>query len=390
MAQIQFEKEYQTENIRGLSIKNPNGRIEIRGWKKPSIKIEASISVAGTTVSRDVYPKIIEDGDTLIVKCSHGRPAFAEDLDLHGIMENVYEIGDEVRHSVEGVLSEFIHIAPEPPEPPEPPEDPGKGDRESRFQHFEVNLGALDELPEKIKEIKKVITEKIRNTDNYKTENAGIHDLKTDLRIFAPSDLTVVAKGMNGVIICEEYLGDITLKATNGQIRLRDVRGEVYVRSMNGLISIESCDTTSLNAKTMNGPIKASFRNVSGEVSLKTLNGPIRAVFPGDSDISMEIRAVSSPVKVASGFQTDLKSQRRFSGKLGKGTHSVFIKSVSGPVTVVTSGDVPPVSGTETVVQKKSQPLEVSQDEGTLSLIDRMVKNGKITEEEAEKLRSVV
>ncbi len=356
MAQLQFEKEYSGDQIRHLVVKNPNGRILFTGWDRPEIRIRARIEVAGSQVPDEVSPRVEEEDHTMTIKCGRGFHPIPEGIDVQGFVENVVNIGEEVRESVEDIVSGLV-----------------KEDTEDD----------LNELSDKLKILKEKVVEKTHAVSGRFEAYSTGSNVRTDLEIQVPSGISLQAKSMNGVIGCESFQGPVEFKATNGQIRLKSVTGKMELRSVNGLIVMESCHPHQLLAKTLNGPIKGAFTGVSGEIYLKTLNGPIRATFPTDSDLALEIHSVSSPVKVAGGFQSEMRSQRRFSGKLGSGGNAVRIKTVSGPVTVVLSGEpaAPPAPPVPPVAPSAEAPE---------SIVERMVKAGKISPEEAEALKAVL
>ncbi len=392
MAQLNIEREFPVESLEKLDIRNTNGRVDAVGWNRPLVRLEIQVEMPGETVPDDAQPIISIEEQTLRVKA--GFYAGPGHFNMDEFVDEMGRIGDKVQHLITGI---FGREASE--------KKPADGSSEDKPEEddSEVRL-------------------------NFKFPAAGRPDVKTHIRAMVPESVELKVKCMNGPVSIQKIQADTKAQTTNGPIRIEGCYGELALKTMNGPIQVDDSAPRELLAKSMNGPIRVSMTALRGDVSLKSLNGPVRLSIPPSASAMLQAKSTSGPVKVSSRFEADKKSIRAFEGLLGSGEHVVTLKTVAGPVTVLTdelegapmppAPPVPPIPPAPpeppTPPVRPSPPLapsppappegpppvqtpdvaahpaENNDMDDPDALIARMLRNGKITEVEAEKLRSAL
>ncbi len=388
MAILNIQKEFLGEGVSELVITNPNGRVEILGWDQSGIQINGSIEVPGDTVPDDVLPTFKESDGMIKIQCGSilsddaGDP---DDDDMFGF--DIHRIGSAIEQSVSEVISDVSRTISGKKHHVEATET-GDNDEESEDARPVFSLKAL---PEKLKELKTKLSVIIDTHKHPNISNATSGNTKTHLEIHVPRHLNISVKSLHGVISCQNTTGDVRLHATNGPLRMASLTGNVRSKTMNGPITIEDSSPASLKVKSMNGPIKAVLDSVSGELSFKTMNGPIRVVLPQNTSAELIAKSMSGPVKISSAINATQKSNRKFIGRIGQGGNEIRMKTLTGPITVQVSERMEtPITVPEPPGPPRPPSAPPRSSESPQEIIERMLQDGKITEEEAQKLRSVL
>jgi Toastrack DUF4097 len=389
MAQFQFRKEIPGVDIKTVKIRNLRGRMELVGWDRDTVNISCSVHFPGTTVPQSAMPKIAVTENILEIKSwlSHGKTSNFFDFKGFDLdMSWIDNLGDSLQTTVKSIFEEFI-----------PHGTTGKSDSpDAQQDNSEVDPESDQERG----------SEQNDDGENSKWSNHQGH-VKVDMTVSIPRNISVEAMCVMGPIVARDLVGKSSLRTVHGSLKLTGGKGELYLKTLNGPLTIEDAQHDALVARSINGPVKAGFRSVVSDVKISTVNGPIRVTLPESSSIELKAASTSGPVKVSSALTAEMKSLNRYSGSLGNGQHQMSLKTLAGPISVGVS-DVsassaspaspmppsPPEPPAPPADHRKVEPCgeegETAEQDSPLSIIDRMLKAGRISEEEADQLRQAI
>ncbi|MCD4654718.1 DUF4097 domain-containing protein [bacterium] len=357
MSEFRNEKRISLEEISSVVIINPIGKIQVTGWNETDLLVETVIKSDSNHIFNNENTPIVhkEDGK-LIIKTMK--------------LDKQENDGNSFSFNFGNGLD-------------------GLGKKELGLQDF---VGKIVEFA----------------TNSVKKINKGVH---CSLHIQLPKTMNLYVKNLNGVISISNMVSTILAKDINGPISLSSIEGQVSASTVNGPVSIEKSSICELNLKSVNGPVKCYLNKLSGPVNLKSVNGPISMTLPEDSSVNLTAKTMHVAIKISSEFTQKLRSSRKVCCVLNTGEHPVSIKTSTGAITVMTTdsqekaGNIPPVSpvpSLSTIPTAHPTSLQTSENisptqsantaknnalESPETLIDRMLTSGKITTEEAEKLR---
>lgn len=159
------------------------------------------------------------------------------------------------------------------------------------------------------------------------------YSVKMDFQVHVPRDIDIKVKTVN-----------------EGRVLVRNVNGSFYVRNVNGDIEMESVSGSG-TARTVNGPVKVSFRQnprensefrtVNGEVELrfahdlsadfrfKTFNGGIYSDFPVTA---LPVHAVSEERR---GGKLILRADRFTGARIGSGGPEIQAENLNGDIRIL-------------------------------------------------------
>jgi hypothetical protein len=128
---------------------------------------------------------------------------------------------------------------------------------------------------------------------------------------------------------------DLELRTVNGRIASRGTAGEMDAVTVNGLIDLETAGSREVNARTVNGRVKARFMQTFQGASFKTVNGGVMAVLPPTASFACDLSQVNGDFEAA--FPLNIHSRpgsRRVSGEVNGGQHELRIVTVNGDVEI--------------------------------------------------------
>ena len=134
----------------------------------------------------------------------------------------------------------------------------------------------------------------------------------------------------------------LELTTVNGKIASRGTDGEMRATTVNGVVDIETSGTNEVEAKAVNGIIRAHFLKDFHGASFKTVNGRVIAVLPPSASFSSDFTQVNGDVEAA--FPLNIHSHpgsRRVSGEVNGGRYSLHIVTVNGDIKVENGGPPP-------------------------------------------------
>jgi hypothetical protein len=134
----------------------------------------------------------------------------------------------------------------------------------------------------------------------------------------------------------------LDLTTVNGKIDTRGVDGETRANTVNGLVDIETPGTNEVEARAVNGIIRAHFLKDFHGASFKTVNGRVTATLPPTASFSGDFTQVNGDVEAA--FPLNIHSHpgsRRVSGEVNGGRYTLHIVTVNGDIKVENGGTPP-------------------------------------------------
>ncbi len=360
MTQYHFEKRFDPGAAKAVEVRNTRGRVRISGWEHDFISVESRMEFPGHIAPEQVMPGMeIKDSTLHIRSVSGTEKAGTFRLGAEGIAGWVGAFSEQTFKSL---FRDILGGASED-------SDAGTSGENDFSDLFSGLTGA---------------------------------SIKTDFTIYVPVKLDVSVQCTSGVIECSGLDGDITVKAMNGPVRFNSGMGNAVITAMNGPVALEAAAFRNLTVKTMNGPIRLRFSRIQGDILAKSMNGPIRMTIPETASIRLQVKTLSGPVKIPASIASEIRGLHQFSGRLHSGDHSVYLKTLSGPVSVALASSSisqqPPDSSVSTEIPDSPEPAspppdpdgseakDISND--SEAIIMRMLTDGKITQNEAEQLRA--
>jgi len=134
----------------------------------------------------------------------------------------------------------------------------------------------------------------------------------------------------------------LDLQTINGRIVSRGIDGETRATTINGVVDIETAGTNEVEARAVNGIIRAHFLKDFHGASFKTVNGRVTAVLPPSASFTGDFTQVNGDVEAA--FPLNIHSHpgsRRVSGEVNGGRYSLHIVTVNGDIKVENGGPPP-------------------------------------------------
>ena len=200
----------------------------------------------------------------------------------------------------------------------------------------------------------------------------GGESVRVDFFIKAPQRVSITARTINGNIKSLGLNSLEELKSMNGELEVVECSGKPILSTMNGRIVARSCSFGQLEAKTMNGPLSVETQiNPNGCYYLKSTHGDLEFLVPQNSNAFIEAKSMQGEIDC----QLQLRDLKRkgiwFSGTMGTGGAKVGLKSMSGKITIAEF--------------RGTNPLEQEEE-----LISKMLKEGRITQDEASKLKEAI
>jgi hypothetical protein len=125
----------------------------------------------------------------------------------------------------------------------------------------------------------------------------------------------------------------LVVHSVHGGIDVDGVAGPIEARTVDGGITLKSA--TAARARTVNGPITASFRatDLESDCELDTVNGPVQVSLPAGANADITASTLNGDVHLAFPV-TGSTSPRRVHGTIGRGGRELRLKTVNGTIDV--------------------------------------------------------
>jgi hypothetical protein len=157
------------------------------------------------------------------------------------------------------------------------------------------------------------------------------------VRSGGPATLSTVEGGVR----VERSRGRVDASAINGSVRIRDARGAVSAESVNGNIALEDVASDSVDASTVNGPVRfAGAILPHGFYRLTSHNGSIRMALPKDADARVLVATYSGGFDCSFPISLhETKKGREYEVTLGSGSARVTLETFQGWVLLRRPGE---------------------------------------------------
>lgn len=130
--------------------------------------------------------------------------------------------------------------------------------------------------------------------------------------------------------------GPVTAKVISGSIEALTLDGEVDLETVSGEIVVADSTSRRVHARAISGSITCDLDNppIDTDVRLETVSGQITARVREDSDLRVQLNAVSG--RVVSAFPgLDRVGRNVVIGQLGTGTGRIAANATSGTITLL-------------------------------------------------------
>lgn len=140
------------------------------------------------------------------------------------------------------------------------------------------------------------------------------------------------AASISGNIFVEDVHGDITLRSNRGNVEVQDSVGEISVVGNYGLLALDNAQGH-IGVSTIMGNVVFSGSILMGDdVRLEADHGAVSVHLSADSALGIQVRSTSGDV--ACMLPGVSSTTRTCDGTFGVGDGKLFIRTVSGAVTV--------------------------------------------------------
>jgi hypothetical protein len=125
----------------------------------------------------------------------------------------------------------------------------------------------------------------------------------------------------------------LVARSVHGGIDVDGVSGPLVVRTVDGGISLRAA--TAAHARTVNGPITATFRaaDLESDSELDTVNGPVQVSLPPGANADLRASTLNGRVHVAFPIEGSFEGHR-VHGTIGHGGRELLLRTVNGSIEV--------------------------------------------------------
>lgn len=138
----------------------------------------------------------------------------------------------------------------------------------------------------------------------------------------------------SGEIKLEEGLEDLDAESTSGDIRVGSLAGSFRMSTTSGELTVSRAGAFG-TAHSVSGDIRIFLENLTGDLDISTTSGAVDLACPDTADFRFRFGTTSGECDTF--FDEALSFDRKgrnAEGKLGAGTHSVKISTVSGDLDI--------------------------------------------------------
>ena len=157
--------------------------------------------------------------------------------------------------------------------------------------------------------------------------------MKMDFQLQVPRNIEVKLKTVNsGHINVQEVIGDFSVHNVNGGIDMKNVAGSGVAKTVNGPVKVSFRENPRAKSDfaTINGNVELYFvRGLAGDFRFKTMNG---AVYSDFEMTSLPAQPVSSE---RHGTKFVFRSDRFPGGRVGSGGPEIKAENLNGDIRVL-------------------------------------------------------
>jgi len=127
----------------------------------------------------------------------------------------------------------------------------------------------------------------------------------------------------------------VHVETISGDAILHDVAGALTVKTVSGDVAASGADSPAVSLLTVSGDARwQSAGPFSGSFAGTTVSGDLRLALPAGSDTRIEMNTTSGSLGLSLPLTETTLTEKHADGKLGSGTGSVRLQSVSGDLAV--------------------------------------------------------
>jgi hypothetical protein len=213
-----------------------------------------------------------------------------------------------------------------------------------------VNKSLRAESKEKLEEARKKVTIDItEQPDTLKlyvngpfrcncNDGCGHRDfegyiVKMDFQIQVPRDTDIKIKTVNeGRVSVREIHGTFLVRNVNGDIQMHNIAGSGTARTVNGpvKVSFRQNPTEASDFQTVNGAVELQFaKNLAADFRFKTMNGAIYSDFPASA------LPVSGMQQEHHGAKVIFRADRYTGARIGSGGPQIKVENLNGDIRIL-------------------------------------------------------
>jgi DUF4097 and DUF4098 domain-containing protein YvlB len=157
-----------------------------------------------------------------------------------------------------------------------------------------------------------------------------------------PSELRLSYESISSVsgdVEVDNVNGDLRARSVSGSVTVKGAAGSVSATSVSGNVIVSEVNGTA-NAKSTSGNVEVEIRSLEGAESMDfaSVSGNVRAKLPGNLDADVKMSTMSGDLKTDFPLQIEEPKYgpgRKANGRLGGGSRSLKMSSVSGSVSLL-------------------------------------------------------
>jgi hypothetical protein len=157
--------------------------------------------------------------------------------------------------------------------------------------------------------------------------------VKMDFRLEVPRDIDLKIKTVNeGHVLVRDVNGSFLVRNVNGDIQMHNVAGSGSARTVNGpvKVSFRQNPHESSDFQTINGAVELQFaRDLSADFRFKTMNGGIYSDFPVSS---LPVKAFQEE---RHGMKTIFRADRYTSVRVNAGGPEIKVENLNGDIRIL-------------------------------------------------------
>lgn len=211
--------------------------------------------------------------------------------------------------------------------------------------------------------------------------------------LYVPQKINLDLKNLNGMVLVENIVGEVNAKTYNGRGILRNVKGNIALSSLNGGLELIKLVSDKIDAHTLQGGIKADICVVkNGKYHLKTLNGSIDVKIPFDSSTRIFAKTLNGHINYNLSLVKVKSTRRNLEGILKADEASLNLDTLNGSIHIEGYEGAGYIEAVEEKPLREEKVEQVTSEnlEEEKAMILKLVKEGKITAEEAKELLKVM
>ena len=128
---------------------------------------------------------------------------------------------------------------------------------------------------------------------------------------------------------------EVHVETISGDALLRDVAGALTVKTVSGDVQASGADSPAVSLLTVSGDAHWQPAGpFSGSFAGTTVSGDLRLILPAGSDTRVEMNTTNGSLALSLPLTETTLTEKHATGKLGAGTGSIRLQSVSGDLSV--------------------------------------------------------